>query len=428
MESYRYLLDVALILLSTKAFGLLTRKIEMPQVVGALVAGIVLGPVCLNIVHESSFISEIAEIGVIVLMFSAGLETDINELKKTGKKSFIIAVIGVLVPLIFGFILMSFYNTGDNAILQNIFIGVILTATSVSISVETLKELGKLSTASGNAILGAALIDDILGIIALTIITGMADTSVNLFVVLMKIAAFFVFALVVGLLARKFVEKWFDRDDKVRRRFSIMSFAFCLIMAFIAESVFGVADITGAFLAGLIISGTSKSTYVSARVETLSYMLISPVFFASIGLKVVLPEMNATVIIFSILLVLVAVLTKIIGCGIGAKMCKYENVQCARIGVGMISRGEVALIVATKGVSVGLMNMDYFGPIIIMVVITTVITPILLKVVFKQRENDPDVFLKSELVEDYEETENYEIASQGVLAQHGRVKIEQANK
>lgn len=427
MESYRYLLDVALILLSTKVFGLLTRKIEMPQVVGALIAGIVLGPVCLNIVHESSFIAEIAEIGVIVLMFSAGLETDINELKRTGKNSFIIALIGVLVPLVAGYFLMTFYNTGDNAVLQNVFIGVILTATSVSISVETLKEMGKLSTSSGNAILGAALIDDILGIIALTIITGMADTSVNLMFVLLKIVAFFVFAVIVGLFARKFVEKWFDRDDKVRRRFSIMSFAFCLIMAFIAEAVFGVADITGAFIAGLIISGTSKSTYVSARVETLSYMLISPVFFASIGLKVVLPEMTPTIIIFSILLVVVAILTKIVGCGLGAKLCKYENIQCARIGVGMISRGEVALIVASKGVSVGLMNMDFFGPIIIMVVITTVVTPILLKVVFAQRESDPDTFIKSELIEDYEETENYEIASQTVLAQHKRIKNEKTN-
>ena len=159
MESYRYLLDVALILLSTKFFGLLTRKIEMPQVVGALVAGIILGPAVLDFVHESAFTDQIAEIGVIVLMFSAGLETDISELKKSGKSSFVIALIGVLVPLVAGYFLASFYNTGDNAFLQNMFIGVILTATSVSISVETLKEMGKLSTPSGNAILGAALID-----------------------------------------------------------------------------------------------------------------------------------------------------------------------------------------------------------------------------------------------------------------------------
>ena len=390
MESYRYLLDVALILLSTKFFGLLTRKIEMPQVVGALVAGIILGPAVLDFVHESAFTDQIAEIGVIVLMFSAGLETDISELKKSGKSSFVIALIGVLVPLVAGYFLASFYNTGDNAFLQNMFIGVILTATSVSISVETLKEMGKLSTPSGNAILGAALIDDILGIVALTIITGMADTSVNLAVVLMKIVAFFVCSVIIGLIARKLIEKWFDRDDKVRRRFSIISFAFCLLFAYCAEEFFGVADITGAFIAGLIISGTSKATYVTMRIETLSYLLISPVFFASIGLKVV---------------------------GLGAKICHYENIQSLRIGIGMISRGEVALIVASKGMAVGLMNPDFFGPIIIMVVLTTVVTPVLLKFAFADRANDPDVYTESDLVDDYSETEELEKKSHQIFGE-----------
>lgn len=413
MESYCYLLDIALILLSTKFFGILTRRIEMPQVVGALVAGLLLGPACFGIVAESEFLDHIAEIGVIVLMFTAGLETDINELKKSGKNSFVIAVIGVLVPLISGYFLASFFNTGTNAFLQNMFIGVILTATSVSISVETLKEMGKLSTASGNAILGAALIDDILGIIALTIITGMADTSVQLSEVLLKIVAFFVLALVVGLFARKLIEKFFDRYQKVHRRFSILSFAFCLIFAYVAEAYFGVADITGAFIAGLIISGTSRCNYVQMRMETLSYLLISPVFFASIGLKVDLPEMTSSIILFSVLLFIIAILSKIVGCGLGAKMCKYANIQSLRIGIGMISRGEVALIVATKGMAVGLMKEEFFGPIIIMVVLTTVVTPILLKLAFKDRENDPDVYTSSDLVRDYEQIgENEKLVKQ----------------
>lgn len=427
MESYTYLLDVALILLATKAFGLLTRKIEMPQVVGALVAGIILGPAVLNIVHESAFTDQIAEIGVIVLMFSAGLETDIHELKKSGKHSFVIALIGVAIPLIGGYLLASFFNTGPDAFLQNMFVGVILTATSVSISVETLKEMGKLSTPSGNAILGAALIDDILGIVALTIITGMADTSVELGVVLFKIVAFFVCSVIVALIARKLIETWFDRDDKVRRRFSIMSFAFCLLFAFCAEEFFGVADITGAFIAGLIISGTSKANYVTVRIETLSYLLISPVFFASIGLKVVLPEMSGDILLFSVLLLIIAVLTKIVGCAVGAKLCHYENIQSMRIGVGMISRGEVALIVATKGMSVGLMVANFFGPIIIMVVATTVVTPILLKVVFANRANDPDVYTESDLIEDYEETEAYEKRSQQLLSEGGQKRKQRTN-
>ena len=277
--------------------------------------------------------------------------------------------------------------------------------------------MGKLSTPSGNAILGAALIDDILGIVALTIITGMADTSVQLTEVMLKIVAFFVLAIVVGVFARKGIEKLFDRYQKVHRRFSILSFAFCLLFAYVAEAFFGVADITGAFIAGLIISGTSRCNYVQMRIETLSYLLISPVFFASIGLKVVLPEMSTSIMIFSVLLLVLAILTKIVGCGLGAKLCRYENIQSLRIGIGMVSRGEVALIVASKGIKVGLMNEAFFGPIIIMVVLTTVITPILLKIVFKDRENDPDVYASSELIEDYEKIEQNEKLAQKVLEQ-----------
>ena len=200
MLSYNYLFDLALILLSTKVLGLVTKKFSMPQVVGALLAGLILGPAMLNILHETDFIKQIAEIGVIVLMFTAGLETDLMELRKTGKASFIIALFGVLVPLIGGFLIASLFNQGHsseeiNDLLQNIFIGIILTATSVSITVETLKELGKLNTRAGNAILGAAIIDDILGIVALTIVTSCADSSVNVAVVLGKVVLFFICAI-----------------------------------------------------------------------------------------------------------------------------------------------------------------------------------------------------------------------------------------
>ena len=270
-----------------------------------------------------------------------------------------------------------------SALLQNIFIGVILTATSVSITVETLKEMGKLKTRSGNAILGAAIIDDILGIIALTVITSMADTSVKIYVVLLKIVLFFVFTMVAGFAYYKFYIWWNNRDKHGMHRHVIISFVFCLLMSYIAEEFFGVADITGAFFAGLIISATQKSKYLAAKFDVLSYLYLSPVFFASIGLKVVLPEMNGTIVAFAVILTLVAVLTKIVGCGLGAKMCGYKNYQSARIGTGMISRGEVALIVASKGAAVGLLGSAFLGPIVIVVVITTIITPILLKFVFK---------------------------------------------
>ena len=228
--TYNFLLDLALILLTTKILGLVTRRYNMPQVVGALLAGLLMGPACLNILHETTFIHDAAEIGVVVLMFCAGMETDIDELKKSGKASFVIALLGVLVPLAGGFAVAYFFNkpgiidsdAGASAFLQNIFIGVILTATSVSISVETLKEMGKLKTHSGNAILGAAIIDDILGIIALTIVTSMADSSVSLGMVLLKIVGFFAFALIAGVAFYYGYKKWEELTNRPLHRHAIM--------------------------------------------------------------------------------------------------------------------------------------------------------------------------------------------------------------
>ena len=389
MEGYGFLFDLALILLSTKLFGLVTRKFKMPQVVGALAAGLILGPAMLNVLQETDFITRLSEVGVIVLMFTAGLETDIQELKNTGKASFVIALIGVLVPLGGGFALAHFFNNeaiagpGANIFLQNIFIGIILTATSVSISVETLKEMGKLNTRAGNAILGAAIIDDILGIVALTVVTSLADSSVNIVVVLLKIVAFFIVSAGGGFLFYVLFKKFQARYQKDMRRFVILAFVFCLLLSYCAEHVFGVAAITGAFIAGMVISNTEHSKYIAARFETLSYIFLSPIFFASIGLKVSLPDMTGSIILFSVLLVIVAILTKIVGCGFGAKMCKFTNHESIQIGAGMVSRGEVALIVATKGAALGLMSSVFFGPVIIMVVATTIVAPILLKLAFR---------------------------------------------
>lgn len=392
MEDYSYLISIALILLSTKVLGLFSKVVRLPQVVGALLAGIILGPACLGIVHSTEMLSNLSEIGVIVLMFAAGLETDIDELKRSGKASFLIALIGVLVPLAVGAAVAYFFNdsTDSNVMLQNIFIGIILTATSVSITVETLKEMGKLSTRAGNAILGAAIIDDILGIIALTVVISMADESVNIGIVLLKILGFFAFTFVAAVGYHYAFKKWTDNSAVKLRRYVVISFVFCLVLAYCAEVFFGVADITGAFFAGLALSGTKKSEYISKRFDTLSYLLLSPIFFAGIGLKVELPKMNGEIVLFTVLLCVVAALTKVIGCGLGAKICKYTSKESLQIGVGMISRGEVALIVANKGEAVGLMSDKFFAPVIIMVVFTTVVTPVLLKLVFKDKTSEPE--------------------------------------
>jgi hypothetical protein len=392
MEDYSYLISIALILLSTKVLGLFSKVVRLPQVVGALLAGIILGPACLGIVHSTEMLSNLSEIGVIVLMFAAGLETDIDELKRSGKASFLIALIGVLVPLAGGAAVAYFFNdsTDSNVMLQNIFIGIILTATSVSITVETLKEMGKLSTRAGNAILGAAIIDDILGIIALTVVISMADESVNIGIVLLKLLGFFAFTFVAAVGYHYAFKKWTDNSAVKLRRYVVISFVFCLVLAYCAEVFFGVADITGAFFAGLALSGTKKSEYISKRFDTLSYLLLSPIFFAGIGLKVELPKMNGEIVLFTVLLCVVAALTKVIGCGLGAKICKYTSKESLQIGVGMISRGEVALIVANKGEAVGLMSDKFFAPVIIMVVFTTVVTPVLLKLVFKDKTSEPE--------------------------------------
>lgn len=419
--SYHYLFELALILLSTKVLGILTKRFALPQVVGALLAGLVMGPAMLNILQETTLLDQLAELGVIVLMFNAGLETDLGELKKAGRSAFIIALVGVLVPLVGGFFLTSFFNQGPDTLLQNFFIGVVLTATSVSITVETLKEIGKLSTRSGNAILGAAIIDDVLGIVALTIITSLAGTGANVFLVLLKIVAFFAVSVVVWIILHRVVEWWFQRYDRDKRRFVVISFAFCLLYAYLAEALFGVADITGAYIAGLIFAKTPRVTYLQDRFETLSYSLLSPVFFASIGLKVVLPQMSGAIILFSILLIIWAVASKVIGCGLGAKLCGYSGQDSLRIGVGMISRGEVALIVANNGIAAGLMREDFFGPVVLMVIATTILTPIFLKLVYRGKEKDYSDLQESELVNRYEDAEAFDLAAQALLEDHERL-------
>ena len=386
--SYRYLLDLALILLSTKVLSLVTKRFKLPQVVGALLAGLILGPAVFNVIDETDFIKQLAEVGVIVLLFTAGLESNLSEFKKSGKTSFIVATMGVIIPLIGGTILAYCINDGKvgnvNIFLQNIFIGSVLTATSVSITVETLRELGKVSTSVGNIIVGAAIIDDVLGMLVLTVITSLADSSVSVLMVVVKMVAFFIFSVIVGIITYKLFNKWVDKYDIDKRRFVIVSFVICLLLSFSAEKFFGVADITGAYIAGLVLSSNKETIYITKRFETLSYILLSPVFFASVGLNVKLPDLNGEIVIITIALIVVAILTKIIGCGLGAKLCGYNNMESIQIGSGMITRGEVTLIIASKGLALGLMSSYFLTPVILMVVFTSIFTPILLKIVFSK--------------------------------------------
>ena len=394
MESYSFLLFLAIIMISTKILGLFTRKIHMPAVVGALVAGVILGPSCLNLITLTGdtgvFLEQMAELGVILLMFNAGLETDLSELKKNGVASFVTALIGVIVPLIGGFLGYAFFFHTDfsdyDEVLKAVFVGVVLTATSVSITVETLREMGKLKGKVGTTILGAAVIDDIIGIIVLTIVTSLKDTSVSPITVVLKIVLYFVFIAVLIFVLTKL--KVFVEEQDEKRRTAIICVALCFILSYISEEYFGIADITGAYFAGLMLCTMKVGPYVARRCEIPSYLIFSPVFFASVGIKVTLGGMDASIWIFAIILLVIAILSKVVGCGLGAKICGCTGKEAFQVGIGMISRGEVALIVAQKGYASGMLDDVLFAPIVLVVIVTTLITPILLKLVMKDNDSE----------------------------------------
>lgn len=386
---YDFLLIIAIILLSTKFFGLVSEKVHMPQVVGALLAGIILGPSVLGVLTENHFIVQSAEIGVILLMFLAGLDTDLEEVKKTGMASVIIAIIEIVVSLAGGAIVYYvFYRNNANVdslfMLKSVFMGVIITSTSVTIAVEALREMGKLKGKMGTTILGAAIIDDIIGIIVLTIIISITDTSIKPSTVFVKIILFFIFIIALYWVIHK-LKKGIEKQDG-KRRSSIYSLAFCFILAYVSEKVFGIADLTGAYFAGIILCNIGVRDYIARKVTILSYLIFSPIFFASIGIKTNIRDITVGIIFFAVVLLIVSILTKIIGCFIGAKICKFNNFTALAIGTGMVARGEVSLIVAQKGSQAGLLDETLFPAIVLVVILTTLLTPIMLKLVLSNKK------------------------------------------
>lgn len=389
--NFEFLLILAIILLSTKVFGLLSEKVHMPQVVGALLAGVILGPSVLGFLQETEFITQTAEIGVILLMFLAGLDTNIQELKKTGLASFIVAIIGILIPTSCGAIVYYFFynelSSEPMFILKCIFVGGVISATSVSITVEALREMGKLKGKVGTTILGAAIIDDIVSIIMLTVITSMGEGSAGIgevVGVLIKIALFFVFVAVIAIIIHV-TRNALEKQGK-RRRSSVYCLAFCFLMAFSAEFLFGIADITGAYFAGILLCNLGLKEYIGKKINILSYLIFSPIFFASIGIKTSLEGFTAKLALFAVVFLIIAIITKIIGCGLGAKISKLDNMTALSIGIGMVARGEVTLIMAQKGAEAGLINMSLFPSIVIIVIATDLLTPILLKLVMSKRD------------------------------------------
>ena len=387
MVMYENLRDLAIIIAAAEILGLLARKIKLPQVVGQIVAGLLIGPCVLKWVGNTDYIKIFAEVGVILIMFSAGLETNLKTLIKTGPVALLMAFMGVLVPLVMGTLLtMAFYGfeaVGTPGFYKALFIGVIMTATSVGITVQTLKELGKLKTEIGTTIVSAAIIDDVLGIIVLTLVVGVSGGNSNsIGTILLKTLLFFVLAGGIGFLLYKLCSL-LDRKFPHTRRVTIFSIAICFGLAYVAEKFFGIADITGAYVAGVILCNLEDADYVDKRIGQSSYLFFGPIFFASIGLKTDISGMTWGLLAFSLCFVAVALIGKILGCGFAAKVTKHTWKESLICGIGMMTRGEVALIVAQKGLDVGMITAQDFTPVILLIICSSVLVPILLKVLFK---------------------------------------------
>ena len=356
METYEILRILAIIILSAKLVSIIAKKCKSPGVVGEIIAGLIIGPSFLHILEPNDFINQMAEIGVIMIMFSAGLETNLKELKKSGLKALLIACAGVFVPLVGGTLLYMAINGfspwGSDEFFKALFIGCIMTATSVGITVETLREMGYLKGRVGQTILSAAIIDDVIGIIVLTFVLGFKDPTSNPVTVTLKTFLFLILSLVCGVIIYKIV-KVIDARYPHTRRIPIISLGICFIIAYIAERYFGIADITGAYIAGIVLCNIKDADYIDRKVSINSYMIFAPIFFVAIGLKTDLTNIDTSMLFFSVMFVLVAMITKVIGCGLMAKGLKFKWADCLKIGVGMMTRGEVALIITNKGLNPG---------------------------------------------------------------------------
>lgn len=404
------LFPLALILLLSKLLSIGARKLGLPQVIGLLITGVLLG--CIIFIPNQPIITEssqlgigfLAEIGVILIMFSAGMETNLKQIKQTGVASIVITVLGVIVPMALGFtaaLILGGDLSNTKVLFRNIFYGVILTATSVSVTVATLKELGKLNSKIGTAIVSAAILDDILGVIILSIIISLDkamtgdgnNVGLEITMVFVKTILFFVLAIGLGLCFRWIFKKLATKYDH-HRRIPIFAMALAFFYAYAADKWFGIADITGAFFAGLILSDFKETNYIERRADITSYLLFTPVFFAKVGLtsmsSFVGPESSFTwqFLIFGIVFIIAGMAGKVLGCGFGAKICKYSIKDSIRCGIGMMCRAEVCLICAQKGIDAGIIQPSIQPFILVIILVTSFTTPIILKATYKKELQD----------------------------------------
>lgn len=437
IDTISLLLPLALILLLSKLLQMGCKKIKMPQVVGMLLAGIIIAFVDkipgLNLLDDSARagIKFLAEIGVVLIMFSAGLGTNLNSIKSSGISAIVVTSLGVIVPMGLGFLVAGLFNGFGGTITledgltvsktwSNLFYGVILTATSVSVTVATLKEMHRLNGKAGTIIISAAILDDIIGVIVLSVILSLSGAGSSggntlgsimchndVVAVLLNVLFFFIFTIGIGV-GIHYLFKYLNKKKPHTRRLPIFGLAFCFFMAFAAEKFFGVADITGAYFAGLALAGIGHhinpirdeladdtSDYIERKSDVLSYMIFSPIFFANVGINADFTGLKASMIGFGCCYILAGLLGKVIGCGIGAKITGNHFKDSIRIGIGMMARAEVALICANKGIDAGLVDSGMSTFIVIMIIVSSFVTPLILKLTYKN---------ENPVKEDYNET------------------------
>lgn len=392
-DYYIILLPLALILIFSKIFMKICKKLNLPSVIGMIVAGLLIGLISYipnqDILNETTQegLGFLSKIGAILILFSAGLETDLKQIKSVGGPAVIITIAGVIVPMGLGFLVATLCNGGfanltHDALLINLFYGTILTATSVGITVQTLREMGKLNSRVGSTIVAAAIIDDVLGIIVLSFVLalkGNGGEAVNPWIVVLKTVGYFAVIAVLSFVASK-AFKWLDKRFEHHRLVPIFSLAFCFIIAYLSEKYFGIADITGAYIVGLILSTNNESGYIERKTDILSYMLFVPVFFANIGISTKFESISGSFILFGCLFIVAGIVGKLIGCGIAAKCCKYSFSDSVKIGVGMMARAEVCLVTASKGA--GIIDNNIMPFIVLLIIITSLLSPIFLKLIY----------------------------------------------
>lgn len=394
MDYYVVLLPLGIILVVSKLLSKFCRKVNLPQVIGMLLAGVLIGvlnyiPTVGEFVLSPTAVTGLgffAKIGVILIMFAAGLDIDIKQIRVIGVPAVLITLAGVAVPMALGFGVAQLCMP-QNGIAANLFYGSILTATSVSVTVATLQELGRLNSKVGSTVVAAAILDDIIGIIVLSVVSSLGGTSSagqsDVLWVLIKTVLFFIAAIVVGLGASRLFT-WIEKKFPHHRLLPILSVALCFLFAYGSEMIFGIADITGAFVAGLVLSVNPEHSYIERRSDIMSYMIFTPVFFANIGITTQITSIDSGMIWFGLLFIVVGLVGKVIGCGGTALLCRYGLKDSFRVGIGMMARAEVALVCAQKGVEIGMISSSIMPFIVVLIILSSFVTPILMRVSYKK--------------------------------------------